>query len=370
MNKTSRRFMELVKAGIGKGDANATFFNDMSEKEWHDIFQLTLDQRMIAIVHDGIYSLPQDLMPPKRDVLKLAMQTEAIEKRNRELNAALADITEKYAAIDCPFALLKGQGNALYYPNPLHRTPGDLDLFLFREGDYQKANQWAREQGCNISPENIHHLGFDYGDFYIENHKYVTYFGIRKYERQLQHIIQEIVDKQLFEQKSIDGLAVNVLPTEFNAFYIFQHLFHHFIHLGIGMRQVCDWVLFLEANRDRIGCNSFTQLATSFDLLKAMQVFAGIAIKYLNAEPAIFPFPLKEQADDAMIDFVLNDVLHGGYFGFSRLTKKNFIGKWDRKWHSFKVASKRSRKILPLAPSHIRSIPLIKLNTNIKLLFK
>ena len=264
--------------------------------------------------------------------------------------------------------MLKGPGNASFYPNPAHRTTGDIDVFLYQKGDYQKANNWARSKEFEMEPENIHHQAFKYEGVLIENHKWASYFGVRKLDKLLEYKVDEISANNSFLKINIDGMEVKVLPHEFNAFFLFQHLFHHFIHLGVGIRQLCDWLLFLDRYSSLIDKDAFLRLAIEFELLYGMQIFASVAVKYLDAEPTIFPFAIN--TEDEYVDMVMDDILSGGSFGYAIFQNKRFRTSLHRKWYSFKYSNKRLRKIHKIAPNHTANLSLNKVMTNIKILFK
>ena len=360
-------FLELIKSAIWEQKANESLFTDIQQSTWNEIISFAESQSVSALLYDGMLTLPKPLWPEKKIVYKLFLQTEFIEKRNLKLDKELKNLALEYEKINCPFVLLKGQGNGALYPIPSHRNPGDIDLFLFRKGDYLKANKWAESNGLKMENENVHHQGFEYHNIQIENHKNVCFFGIKKYDKLFDENIQNIIQNNRFSEIELNGLSVKVLPIELNAFYIFYHIFHHFIHLGIGLKQLCDWTLFMKAHSDNINKANFKKLVDSFDLLYAMEEFASFSVKYLGAKPE--HFPLEIDINGKYVDTILDDVFSGGNFGYDIFKRRSFYNELHRKWYSFKMSTKRVSKITGLAPQHIRPLPYIKLATNLKLLF-
>lgn len=361
-------FLELLRSAIWNRAADEDLFRHVGSTVWEEVISLAESQRVNALLYDGIMTLPTALRPGKKEVYTLFLQAEAIEKLNKGLNDELGNLAMEYGKIGCPFVLLKGQVNAILYPRPEHRAPGDIDLFLYRKGDYEKANEWAKKKGCRIDAENIHHQSYEINGIHVENHKNICYFGIRKYDGLLEEKVQEIIRNHRFIELEIDSLKVSVLPVEFNAFFLFYHLFHHFIHLGVGVRQFCDWVLFMHTHSPQMDKEALTGLARQFDLLNAMEVFASAAVRYLGADPGVFPF--TTDTEGKFVDVVMDDVLRGGNFGFSTFRNKSFRGKWDAKWHRFTYSVARTKKISGIAPRHINPLPVTKITTNLKLLFK
>lgn len=364
----SSLFLELLRSAIWNKPADEALFQETGPGVWSDIISFAESQKVNALIYDGIMNLPVEVRPERKTLYKLFLQTETIEKLNDRINNTLKQLSAEYEKIDCPFVLLKGQGNGTLYPNPKHRTPGDIDVFLYRKEDYKKANNWAKRQGFKMDKENIHHHAFDVNGVLIENHKTISYFGIRKYDVLFEEKVQDIVRNHRFMEQEIDNLKVNVLPVEFNAFFLFYHLFHHFIDLGVGVRQLSDWILFMHTHSQKMDKKELIGLAEQFDLLKAMEIFASAAVKYMGANADVFPFTIDTK--ERLTDVVMNDVLRGGNFGFLPFENRVFRGKWDAKWHRFRYSAARTKKISGIAPRHINTLPIIKITNNLKLLFK
>ena len=67
--------------------------------------------------------------------LKGIQQLLRIEQLNRRLNGEAVQVSEFLQAEGYACTILKGQGIARYYPNPLHRMPGDIDVWPDAEPD-------------------------------------------------------------------------------------------------------------------------------------------------------------------------------------------------------------------------------------------
>jgi len=368
MNKEQTIFLELLKSAIWHRPANISMFTGIDSCIWEKVFRLSTLQRTTALIADGIQTLPDFCLPPNELYLKLFIQSEEIEKANLRINKALSEITAEYAAVNCPFILLKGQGLALNYPNPLHRTPGDLDLFLYQEGDYEKAKEWVKVQGYPQEAECLIHLGYTRKGIHIENHKFISVIEHPRYYKLLKKEVKKILATENLNLLKIGETEVKLLPPSFDALFVFIHMLHHFMHLGVGIRQFCDWVLLLNKHKDFINKVYFESLLEEFALQKPACVFANAAIKYLDAPRSIFPFELH--SDDVYSDVVMEDILDAGHFGFYRSGEKRPKGKWSGRWFSFRYTCKRSALMHPIAPEHIFIVPFVQILTRLKLTIK
>ncbi len=368
-NATTRPlFLNLLSAAIWGKPADAALFEGLDAKDWDDIVDMARRQSVSALIADKALSLPKESLPPRKLNLQFMVMIEQTEALNRKMICVLKDLSEAYQAANFPFCLLKGLSNGVNYPLPLLRNSGDLDMYLYEEGDYEKSREWFATQGLEITEGHDMHYAFTKDGVYVENHRRITYFDHKKYDLLLKAWEEELKEKKNFASVQIDGLTVQQLPLEMNAFFIFQHMFRHFVHLGVGFRQYCDWLLFLAKHKDEIDTASFTELAKLYALLYPMQVFARAAVKYLGAPETIFPFEVI--ADSEHADWVIEDILHSGNFGFHRPGKQRPKEKLQGMWFSFKTTIGRSKKFGVISPEHSKILPVVKLMNRLKIGFK
>lgn len=365
-DSSTRLMLELISSSIWSREVKSEMFEDVDENQWSDIIRLAVSQRLQGLIADGVKTLKCNM--PTKIAASILMYKDKTIKANEYINQSLLEIADIYNSHDFRFILLKGQGNALAYPNPLCRTPGDLDIFLYRKDDFARAKSWLEDRKYSIDEDCIHHLSYERNGVHIENHRLLINLDTHKTNTLVAHKVREIVKQANFETIEINGAKINVLPSEFNTFYVFAHLFRHFLHVGVGLRQICDWNLLFAKYFGSIERDSFTKLAKKFRLLKAMQIFAQLSIKYLSSSPEIFPFDLGKTSK--YVDLVMDDVLEGGYFGTDRPGKKRPKGKWSGRWHGFKKSMRRVSSFYPIAPHYILQLPIIKIGNRIRLLFK
>lgn len=361
-------FLELLCSAIWGREVNASLFADFKTSQWPLMATHARRQSVSALVADKILSLPQQHLPQQDYLLQLMSQIRAVEQQNIRLNLLLKKIAKAYAAIQIPFVVLKGPANAQNYLKPLLRAVGDLDLFLYQKEDYEKANDWIAHNNLRQHIDLVRdgHRAFELDGFLVENHKYITFFERKKYNKILQQYIDAAIATDSFSTLNMDGTVVKVLPAEINGCYIFQHLFFHFVHAGVGFRQFCDWILFLSKNREKINENNFVEIARSLNLLYPMQLFARAAVDYLEAPENIFPFQLV--AANKYSHLIIQDILAGGNFGFHHSERSAFL--WVNRWLIFKSLAARTIKFMPIAPSYWLLTPVFLVINRIKLTLK
>jgi len=362
-------FLRLLSAAIWDHPLEAGAFEGTDNLAWNEIADMAHRQSVRALIADKVLSLPAECLPPSDMTLRFISVVEQTKNANRVMISLLKELQEEYTRAGFPFLLLKGLANGVNYPEPLLRNPGDIDLLLYGKGDYERAREWLIQKGVDIEPGGVVHYKYFRNGIAVENHSHTTYFNNKRYNKLFKELEGDVLTKGEFATVDINGvLSVPVLPVTFNAFFLFHHLFRHFVNFGVGLRQVCDWVLFLHKHRAEIDSEEFTRIATRFALLYPMQLFARIAVDYLGAQESIFPFPMIPNNHHA--DKVIRDLLESGNFGFHRPGKKRPEEKMAGMWFSFVTTIKRSIKFAAISPQHCAILPFTKLINRLKIGFK
>lgn len=365
-----QRLLELLSAALHDRAVRTELFTSLSALEWQDVIKIAQEQSVVGLVANRILSLPKELLPERGKRMELALCEEAIRRHSKKHQDALQSIYQEYETEGFYPVLLKGLTMAQLYPEPELRSLGDIDLLLPKAGDYERANKWAESLGCRLQGDSLYEQAYFRGKTLIENHRLLTYFGIARYDRVLAELIAEITQADSWAYTSIAAQRYRTLPLELNAVYVFHHILHHFSYLGIGLRQICDWVLLMQTHSDKLQLELFESYAKRFDLLRPMQLFALMAVRHLGFSADIFPFALpRDKRSMELADLIIADTFVGGNFGFEHFNGKKFKNIWGRRWFMFKRTTLRSLRVGAISPEHIRMIPLIAIWTRIKLLF-
>ncbi len=353
-------FLELLSSAIQDRKANVELFQSLSSKQWNKIETIAQEQSVLGLIANQILDLPKECLPNRTMCLSLALRIKMIEQANKKQNKELSLLREDYKKEDFPFVLIKGQSLAYYYPQPLLRSCGDIDVYLYRVGDYDKANRWAKQQGYRLQGSASYEQLYWRNGTAVENHLHLMHYGRKKYDKALSDMMQMLIQDKAFAKLELDGEVYETLPTEENAVYIFIHILHHFSYLGIGFRQICDWIIFLEHHKENLDIKRFQSLADSLDLQRPMELFALMTVDYLQIDAEIFPFTLpKDKVSKELAASILQDIFRGGNFGFETFSGKKFRNIWQRRAFMFRKSVIRSWKIGAVSPEHIRLTPII-----------
>lgn len=115
--------------------------------------------------------------------------SEQIRQQNKLLNSRIVEIVERFEKDGFKSCILKGQGNAIIYPNPLSRTPGDIDIWL--DGDKESIISYVKNQYPTAEDNGIHLEYPIYDDIEVEVHYRPQYMACRKYDRRIDAFFQK-----------------------------------------------------------------------------------------------------------------------------------------------------------------------------------
>lgn len=239
-----------------------------------------------------------------------------------KLNGVLVKVVSELSASGIRSVLLKGQGLAQYYPKPEMRQCGDIDLYVGLDqysASYDVLQPLATKIDDRKALEVGKHYDFFVGKVSVEVHRYSERYPTARLDR----IYQEISKKGLSEAlvpMVFSGQEVNTPSDVYNAFYIFSHIFHHFLTSGLGSRQLCDWMLFLRQRSSYIDMDSLREILSRLDMMKPWQAFGCVLVKYFGMPADLFPFYDSSQEHKA--EKILRRLLDEGNFGQQRDVNK------------------------------------------------
>ena len=195
----------------------------------------------MGVLFDGIKKLPAEHVGMEKELLLQWMaESQMLEKANVRLNDTAIQVSEWFRKKGFRTCILKGQGNALMYPNPYSRTPGDIDIWV--EGGDKRVISFVR----SISPHEkacYHHIEFPpYKGVEVEVHYRPSFLLCFWHNRKLQKYYERVKEEQFSHQVMLGEQGEIAIPTvEFNLIFQLTHIFSHLMNEGIGLRQLVDY---------------------------------------------------------------------------------------------------------------------------------
>lgn len=217
--------------------------------DWDACYQFAKRQTLVGVLFDGIQRLPKEMAPARPLLLRWLSDSESIRRRNMRMDRASAYIYNKVCAAGFRCCILKGQGNALLYPHPSSRIPGDVDVWVMvnREELRRIALSLTEGDGSSLQ-ESLNHIGLTVHGVSVELHSTPALLNSPLYNSRLQKWFKRNADLQCSNRIALPNNAGEVaVPTvSFNVIYQLCHLFHHCFYEGVGLRQIVDYYFVLK----------------------------------------------------------------------------------------------------------------------------
>ena len=238
MLKQQKIFFDFLRFCIGSAKEIP---DSLKEVDWKELYAIAQKQCLVGVLFDGIKKLPAEHVGMKKELLLQWMaESQMLEKANVRLNDAAIQVSEWFRKKGFRTCILKGQGNALMYPNPCSRTPGDIDIWV--EGGDKRVISFVR----SISPHEkacYHHIEFpSYKGIEVEVHYRPSFLLCFWHNRKLQKYYERVKEEQFSHRVMLGEQGEIAIPTmEFNLIFQLTHIFSHLMNEGIGLRQLVDY---------------------------------------------------------------------------------------------------------------------------------
>ena len=96
----------------------------VKEADWKVLYVIAKKQALTGVLFHGIKQLPKELAPDAGLLMRWMGMTQKIRQQNIQLFLDSAKVCKKFKQVGFRNCILKGQGNALLYPDPYMRTSG------------------------------------------------------------------------------------------------------------------------------------------------------------------------------------------------------------------------------------------------------
>lgn len=344
-------FFSLLRFGAGLNDSIE--LPVMNRSLWASVFSMAQKQAVAGIMMDAVNRLPEGAQKPDRDLLlKLLGMGMEIEKKNRIVNREAAGWSDFFGKRGFKSVLLKGQGVACLYPNPLHRNPGDIDLWVI--GRECEVRELARKE---LGAEDVtyHHIGVhNKGTAELEIHTTPSWMYSYPKNIKLQRLFRQWKNScKVIELP--DAGKVCVPSDEMNRVYLLVHMYRHVFSEGIGLRQMMDYAMLLKCGCTEEERTVFIRQVKELN----MYGFAGAVMYVMKVVFGLDDAHMLTVPDSKKGEKLLGMIMEGGNFGQYDATIDRTI-KNDSAM-SFMTRNARNFRLLKEYPEEVIWGPLFKI---------
>ena len=280
---------------------------------WKEVMYTAEEQTVFGLAFSALESLrPKEVGGSL--LFEYIGRVNHIEQRNYVIDATLRVFTDLLKSYNLQSVIVKGQVVGSCYPNPFIRQSGDIDFWVSTE-ELKKCEELVEQNlRCTIKrAESEKHVEFQWKGIQFELHSCLASFSASKH----QNYFDRLVEQDKYCTIVIKGTEVASLSPTLNALYIFIHLFHHLIDTGVGLRQFCDWMMWLHRYKEDINREELVVHLKALDLEKPYRVLGVLLVHDLGLLEEEFPLTISDK-DIKRSRRVLKDVMKMGNFGHNK----------------------------------------------------
>ena len=218
-----------------------------------------------------------------------------------------------------PYMVIKGSCAALYYPEPIRRTLGDIDL-LVRPQYFDDAVKALVKMGYKTTDaldDDDRHIHFHRNGITIELHRR---FATLQTKRQ-----EDLLDGWIYSAELVKGgfgkYTFPMLPDQLNGLVLLTHINQH-LEEGLGLRHMVDWVMYVKHSLPDTSWPSFKEKTDQLGLTKLAKAGAKLGQMYMGLDASI---TWCNDVDEDMVNRLLNYMFECGNFGHKDPTNNTIV---------------------------------------------
>lgn len=325
----------LLKVAVG---TSRDMPQGLSQEEWEHLLDMAMKQSVAGVLFNTIEGVDKDELGIPLDlVFEWIGIAEQIKGQNGQLNRKCVQVSNYFEKHGFRCCILKGQGNALAYPDPYSRTAGDIDIWITprqKRGTGRKDRLEIIKMARRLNPKGkicYHHA--DAGKFKsveVEIHYRPSFMNNLFNNHRLQRWFETHWQEQFDHREELPGGEGTIcVPTvAFNLVFQMAHISNHVMHEGIGLKQMMDYCFLLQRAARELGQESWEQTAADFRQV-GLGTMAG-AVMYVMCEvfgmdERTLPVPVDERRGR----FLLDEMMAGGTFGHYDERVSRPASQWD-----------------------------------------
>lgn len=318
MDQMSRLVLYLLSVSMG---TDQDIVMDTVEADWDGLFALSGIHNIIPIIYRSLC---------KRQLLPMIKPHLAEVWRKLAIGITIDQVirTEEFLTVygklreaGVKALVVKGMILRMLYPNQDERFSGDEDLYIRKE-DFCRVDEVLTSSGFTISQKAkkgrapkqemvyvsamtglILEVHLDLFDPAIGLYKAMN----DQFERAFENSIE----------MNANGIPISTLSYSEHLLFLILHCAKHFVSMGLGIRQVCDLVLFCNTYGKEVDYSWVWQQVTQLGYQTFLLNLLAIGKEYLGLSNHMMWYPPTAEWTDIHSDALLEDIMKAGVFGQS-----------------------------------------------------
>ena len=342
-----RLFFHFVRMGLWRS-GEGSIGRPLSKDEWMHLFRMAHCQGVTGLFIDGVAQ--SELRPVNGLWDQWIAHLFYLEQANRFIAKRGEAWIKRLCDAGISASIFKGSSVGTWYPEPLHRSHGDIDIVI-RDG-WDKLDAFLIQEGGKPYRN-------DEDEIILEEEKGL----LVEFHRRWEYLYHPFTNRRLQQwcqsaQRDDNDLYLVCLIL---------HIQRHFLTYGIGLKQVCDVAVMLRKaswDKDRVASLLRSLYAEKFSRL----LFGFIALHLEGVED----FPLPPITGGKELGLLNDVILHEGYN--SKMEQELVAG--SKSWAMARIVSnatfwtKRCCRVFGILPGEACCFLLYKATERLKKLMK
>ncbi len=313
-------FLKLLKSALNGDNANLNL--NITKEEWSAVFNLAENHRLLPVIYNSIKA---NYPFEEANLLPLKKRTKALVLEQILRSNAFLEVYKGLQAKGLSPVIVKGIVCRSLYADSDSRYSTDEDMFV-SEKDFCKYTEAFESLSFTQKPqkEDDYQITFcnEIG-LHIELHKALFPLNSDYFK-----CWNKIFEDSLLNtcELTVEKIKIKTLNNTDNLLYLMLHALKHFLHSGVGIRQVCDIIMFANCHGKTIDWDKFFCTLRNLEAEKFALAIFKIGETHLNFSKAAANFPKNINLGLTNELPLLDDILSGGIFGSSSMARQHSAG--------------------------------------------
>jgi hypothetical protein len=294
---------------------------DTAKTDWEKLFFISGMHHILPMIYHSIKK--KQLLPFMKPELAVVWKKLAIRATVDQIirTEEFLTIYERLRKAGVKALVVKGIVLRMLYPNHNERISGDEDIYIRRE-DFSIVASVLTSSGFILSESNKKSKNTDQETIYVSTRTELIIevhtdlfdpaIGLykamnNKFERAFENSIMIC----------IGGISIYTLSYSDHLLFLILHCAKHFICMGVGIRQVCDLVLFCNTYGKEIDYPRVWQQVIELGYQTFFLNLLAIGKEYLGLSDQMVWYPPTTELTDVHSDALLEDIMRAGIYGKS-----------------------------------------------------
>lgn len=293
----------------------------LTAPEWEELIALAREQKVVPMVVQSCYAAPAFLaQEPAFRAMLLGRSRQMVASGARR-SAALAVLWNQLERAGFHCVIMKGAACCAVYPASGTRISSDEDI-LVPDEEFRDCVAFLQAQGFTFTKENCDLDSFEVGmerrdGMYLELHRCpfapddpVLGGCNRWFDGYAQRAIEV----------AADGVPLRVLGPQDHMLLLIVHAFKHLLGSGLGLRQVCDIILWAESYGAQIDWQDIGEKCRTVRAAGFAAAVFRLGQMYLEFDAQKACVSEAWMSDETAAELLLNDLMSGGIYGKATLS--------------------------------------------------